>query len=322
MKLDRDRLFEWSWGIRPATVEEFDQMMASLDKHLTSLGAGPAQRPMNAALLVSSKLGLSGTPLFVGSEERGEPFSPVDLLARVGDWYDENYGDKVKIDFSPGSIVVLLQGNLWELKMPKVWGRFQPFFNRDLTQNGPNLARTNSPPVRHNILCSVVGMTQPFANRLTQDDMLHLAGRFVNGYEAMVCLDDLNGHDLFDEARSDYRHSVDALLTTREISKARWDTAQCAEKVMKGLLGRDGHAYPTGAKGHDIEHLGGLVKEKLGIDLAAADLALIFCSPQVRYAEQVNTIEEAIAAHDALVRTLQLLAKAEVHHRHLIKIGS
>lgn len=323
MKLDRDRLFEWSWGIRPATVEEFDQMMASLDKHLASFGSGPEQRPLTAAMLVSSKLGFDGTPILGGSPDRGDPFSPADVLARVHEWYEENYGDKIKIDFSPGSVVISLHGNLWEIKMPKVWGHFEPFISTDLTQDGPQIAVRNSPPVRHNILRSVQGMTQAYANRLNHDDFFQIGGWFGSGYQAMVCLDDLKGHDLFDEARGDYRHSVDALLTSRELSKARWDTAQCAEKILKGLLARDGHTYPThGSKGHDIELLGGLLNEKLGIDLQKADLTRIYCSPDVRYGVQKSTIEEALAAHQSLVRVLKRLADAEVHHRHWNKFGS
>src|SRR5687768_11224883 len=120
--MGRERLFDWSWDMHPATVEEYDRMMVSLDRHLASLELTPAQRPMNAALVVSSTLGLSGTPIIGGSGDRGEPFSPADILARVHEWYSESYGDKTKIDFSPGSIVVQLHGNLWEMKMPKVWG--------------------------------------------------------------------------------------------------------------------------------------------------------------------------------------------------------
>ena len=233
------------------------------------------------------------------------------------EWYSETYGDKTKIDFSPGSVVVPLHGNLWEMKMPKVWGSFQPFISQDLTNEGSRIATKGSPPVRHNILCSVQGMTQTYANRLSKDEMLLLAGRFINGYEAMVCLDDLKGSDLFEEARGDYRHSVDALLTGRELSKARWDTAQCTEKVLKGLLAREGHEYPTfGAKGHDIVHLGSLVKEKLGIDLPKPDLSLIYCSPAIRYGQEKSTPEQALAAHEALVRTLHNLAKARAHHTH------
>ena len=323
MKMDRDRLFAWAWEMRPATVEEFDRMMVSLDRHLAALRLNPAQRPMNASLLVSSKLGLDGTPIFSSPEERGQPFSPRDLLARVHDWYDATYGDKTKIDFSPGSVVVQLQGTLWEMKMPKVWGRFQPFASPDLTRpTKPQIAVKGSTPIRHNILWSIEGMTQAYASQLTRNDLLMLVDEFDNDYPAMVCLDDLKGHDLFDEARGDYRHSVDALLTGHEINKARWDTAQCAEKVLKGLLARDGHPFPTaGPKGHDIEHLGELVKQHLLIDLPASDLKLIYCSPAVRYAEQKETVENALAAHQALVMVLRLLAEAEVHHRHCLKIG-
>jgi len=293
-------------------------MMISLDGHLASLGLSPAQRPLNAALVVSSTLGLSGTPILGGSDDRGEPFSPRDLLARVHDWYDETYSGKIKIDFSPGSVVVPLHGNLWEMKMPRVWGSIQIFISEDLSNKGNCLAATrDSPPAQHNILCSVQGMTQAYAKRLSTDDMLFLADKFITGIEAVTCLDDLKGHDLFNEARGDYRHSVDALLTGHELSKARWDTAQCAEKVLKGLLARDGHAYPTfGAQGHNIKHLGGLAKEKFGIDLPANDLAIVYCSPAARYGQEKNTIEQALAAHDALMRVLHLLAKAGVHHTH------
>jgi len=303
--------------MRPATSEEYEKMMVSLDGHLASLGLGPAQRPLNAALVVSATLGLSGTPILGGSSDRGENFSPKDLLARVHDWYEETYGDRTKIDFSPGSVVISLHGNLWEIKMPKVWGSFRMFISPDLSNTGNHIATRGAPPVQHNILCSVQGMTPAYAKRLSKDEMLLLAGNFINGYEAVMCLDDLKGHSFFDEARVDYRHSVDALLTGHELSKARWDTAQCAEKVLKGLLGRDGHAYPTsGRKGHDIEHLGDLVKEHLGIDLPTADLAVVHCSPAVRYGQERSTTEQALAAHEALVRLLHLLAQARVHHTH------
>lgn len=315
--MTRDQLFNWSWDMRPATDEEYGAMMVSLDRHLASLGLTPAQRPLNAALVVSSTLGLSGTPIIGGSGDRGEPFSPQDLLARVHEWYSDTYGDKTKIDFSPGSIVVSLHGNLWEMKMPKVWGSFDLFISQDLSNQGNYISSKRSPPVRHNILRSVQGMTQAYASRLQKDDLLFLAGKFINSYPAVVCLDDLKGHDLFEEARGDYRHSVDALLTGRELGKARWDTAQCAEKVLKGVLAREGHAFPTsGAKGHDISHLGALVAEKLGFSLSAADLSAVHCTPAVRYGERKSSMEEALASHEALVRILVALAKAEAHHTH------
>lgn len=292
--------------------------MVSLDRHLANLGLSPAQRPLNAALVVSAKLELSGTPIIGGSGNRGEPFSPTDLLARVHDWYRDSYGDKVKLDLSPGSIVVSLHGNLWEMKMPKIWGAVQLFVNQDLSTQGKRLSTKGSPPASHNILSSVQGLTQAYASRLKKDELPFLAGKFINGYQAVECLDDLKGHDLFQEVRGDYRHSVDALLTARELGKARWDTAQCAEKVLKGLLARAGHKFPTsGAKGHDISHLGDLVSEKLGIALPPTDLNAVNCTAAVRYGETKSSIEDALSAHESLVRLLGAFAKSKVHLAHL-----
>lgn len=313
----RNGLFNWSWDMRPATADEYDAMMVSLDRHLASLGLAPPQRPINATLVVSSAFGLLGTPIIGGSRDRGEPYSPADLLARVHDWYSDTYGDKTKIDFSPGSVVVSLHSNLWEMKMPKVWGSFDLFVSQDLSSQGNYISTKGSTPAKHNILLSVQGMTQAYASRLNKDDLVFLAGRFINSYPAIVCLDDLKGHDLFEEARGDYRHSVDALLTGRELGKARWDTAQCAEKILKGLLAREGHAFPTsGAKGHDISHLGTLITDKIGFSLLSADLSSVHCTAAVRYGEMKISIEDALAAHEALVRLLSALAKAEAHHTH------
>ncbi len=313
-----NRLLEWSWGVRPATTDEFDAMMTSLDKHLANLALRPNQRSLNAAIAVSSVLGLSGTPILGGSNVRGEPFSPVDLLARVHDWYSERYGEKAKIDFSPGSVVMSLHGNMWEMKMPKVWGSFQVFIARDLTYEGNNLATTEgSPSCSYNALCSVEGMTQAYADKLVNDDLKKVMERFVHGYLAVSCLDQLRGHDFFEEARGDYRHSVYALLTGREFGKARWDSSQCAEKIFKGLLGREHHDFPrSGAKGHDIAHLGSLVKDKLGVVLLPSDLTAVHCSPAVRYGEQKSTLGESLASHDSLVRMLNVLAEAKIHHAH------
>ncbi|WP_313369447.1 hypothetical protein [Achromobacter animicus] len=307
--MEEKPLFGWTWEIRPATDEEYERMMISLDRYLASEGLGPGQRPLNAMLAVSSALELSGTPVLWGLGDRGEPFSPRDLLARVHDWYGETYGEKAKFDFSPGSIVVSLHGNLWEMKMPKVWGSARMFISTDIRTEGNRFATNGSPPIQHNILCLVQGMTQAYANRLTNEELHLLFDKFLVGAEAVAWLDDLRGHDLFDEARGDYRHSVDALLTGHELSKARWDTAQCAEKVMKGLLARDGHEYPTfGTRGHDIRHLGSLIKEKLGIELPGSELTVVHCSPAVRYGEEKSTVEWAIEAHNALIHLLRRLA--------------
>ena len=79
----KDELNEWKWQIRPSNVSEFNAMMLSLDRHLSSKGLPPSQRSMRASMQLSWTLGLDGTPIFGGSADRSPDFSSRDLLARV-----------------------------------------------------------------------------------------------------------------------------------------------------------------------------------------------------------------------------------------------
>jgi hypothetical protein len=301
---------DWTWPNRPTTVAEFDTMMSHLDRHLAIHNLLPAQRSLNAARLVSMALKLSGTPILVGNEARGEPFSPRDLLARVFDWYDDTYGDRNKIDFSLGYVVLPLRNTYWRLRIPLAYGTVVPFADRNLANLGRQLGKlgTKTEPASHNVLTGLQGVTQAYSDRLTDAEIARVMQAYGRGYIAMATLDELREHDLFDQARGDYAHSVEALAGGQAFSKARWDTAQCAEKVFKGLLGRAGQPFPTSAgQGHDIVHLGGLVTAHFGIALPEGALRAIYCSPKVRYGEINVDLNEAWTSHDALLGILARL---------------
>lgn len=297
----------WSWPTRPTSTAEFDVMMSDLDRYLATQNLMPAQRSFNAARLVSITLALSGTPILGGDEDRGEEFSPRDLLARVFDWYDETYGNRNKIDFSLGCVVLPLRDTYWRLEIPLVYGTVMPFADRNLAHVGRQLG-TKTESSRHNVLTGLHGVTQAYVDRLTYPEIDQVMQAYGRGYVAMSTLDELKGHDLFDQARGDYAHSVQALAAGNALSKARWDNAQCAEKVFKGLLGRAGQPFPTNAAhGHDIVHLGGLVMRHFGIVLSGSALRAIHCSPKIRYGEINVDLNEAWTSHDALLDMLACL---------------
>jgi HEPN domain-containing protein len=92
-------------------------------------------------------------------------------------------------------------------------------------------------------------------------------------------------------------------------SKASWETAQCAEKVMKAVLVRAGCKHiPKGRDGHDIRSLGHVLEREGGVSLDARDLGLIHCDPRVRCGEEVVNFATAYAAHRALLRLLKALS--------------
>jgi HEPN domain-containing protein len=129
-------------------------------------------------------------------------------------------------------------------------------------------------------------------------------------YLAIEVLNGLSQHVFFEQARMDYEHSVDALMSGFSWSKARWETAQCVEKVLKGLLATAGHEYPNkGGAGHDIPRLGEIVSDKLGLALGPDLLKKIHCEPKVRYGEQGVSPAEAFSAHAALLGVMVLIGR-------------
>jgi len=302
-------LDSWTWPERPKSADAFGEMMSSLDQHLAVHGLMPHQRGLNAARLVSMALHLSGTPFLGGGNDRGEPFSPRDLLARVFDWYRDSYGDRNNVDFSLGYVVWPLRGTYWTIQIPGCYGIVQPFLDRDLQNAGQSIGSA-SQPATYNVLTGIKGLTQVYANQLRDEELRQLGNAYARGYVAMAALDEMRGHDLFDQAKGDYRHSVEALSEGRTLSKARWDNAQCAEKVFKALLGRAGHTFPTsGSRGHDIVHLGELVAKDLGVTIPTGMLRTIHCPPSVRYGEITIDMNEAWTSHVALLDALAALRR-------------
>lgn len=288
-------------------------MMSSLDQHLAGQGLQPAQRSLPATLSVSNALGLGGTAFIGAGIVRGERFGPTDLLLRVADWYRENYGSRNKIDWSPGAVAICLRGSLWRLNLPLIFGKAKMFMSRDLSDGETGNAIGRSVP-RCNILHLIDGLTQTYASRLSDHELDVVWQAFVVGHAATQCLTELDGDHLFDQARGDYRLSVDSLLDGRTLSKARWDTAQCAEKIFKGLLRREGHTFPTsGSKGHDISHLGELVGKHLGLSLTTSSLLAIHCSPTVRYGDMNVDLNEAYTSHRELLSMLVAIHSKGLH---------
>jgi hypothetical protein len=296
---------DWAWSKRPSSEVEFDAMLSSADEYLAQHGHLPHQRPMQAKVLVSAKLGFSA-PLFRASwmNLQPEPFGPTDLLERVDDWYKNNYGKRLLSPFPARSFAVSLRSTLWRVHLPVVFGTVNITVDTDLS-------------VAHgggswNLLHGIDDFTQAYANRLCPEEIHTL---LESSKEAFATVDFLNelpssgsASALAQQARLDYEHSVDALLSGFAWSKARWETAQCAEKVIKCLLQVHGHDFPKGRDGHDIPKLGALLEEVLVVRVDPRHWHAVHCEPKVRYGEEPVTAQSAYNAHRALLHVLASLS--------------
>lgn len=298
-------LDDWAWTSQPATEPEFEAMMASLDTHLASCGVLPHQRAFAAQRLVARTLGMTFS-IPPPPRRSLHTFDADDAIHWVSDWFKAIYGKRLNPHFEARSVAVEIRGTLWRMRLPIIYGAMQWFFDPDLDNKGISLAVRA--PATGNVLTLIEDFTPALAQRLSHAEIKEIGASLLLGFERVDALDFFKEHVLFDQARLDYAHSVDALISGIAWNKARWETAQAAEKIIKGLLKLAGKAYPTqGKDAHNIRHLGGLAADQLGVAIPKAILESIDCKPAVRYGEDEATKAQALGAHQAFLELLPKL---------------
>lgn len=293
----------WGWKTKPSTEAEFEAMMASLDAYLAANGVLPHQRSFAGKSLVARMLNISvplaGSTFAIGADE----MDPT--LKRVSEWFGAVYEKRFNPHFGSRSFAFDLRGTLWRMTVGISFGTPQIFLDKDWNNTG-------SLPIEKslNLIHGIDDFTPAYAARLSEADLDTIDAAIRFGVPAIDAMDDFTGHVMFDLARLDYSHSVDALISGIAWNKAWWETAQTAEKIIKGLLSVEKQDYPTGQKGHIIPHVGKCFSDYFKVELPTDLLKAIDCKPDVRYGDVEVTREDAFAGHIALLKLLPVLVQA------------
>lgn len=292
---------DWTWPREPTSDAEADAMLESLDRHLADRGLLPHQRPFMALLLVSNHLwqwtGYRPTPFFP------QPSDPP-LMGLAQAWWAQAYGGRHDPHFDARSFALNVRGTIWRATLPVVFGQVVVVADRrwDLTPPPGVTAGGTLNAVR-----AIRDFTPFLAARLTDGELAAIAGAFERAWPVIDALGSAPDHPLLRMAQLDYAHSVDALVSGVAWSKARWDTAQAAEKAMKGRLARAGFPFPKGKDGHHLKQVARAFTEAFGVELPEAEIAAIDCRSGVRYGEESTTRDQAMAAHESLLALLPLV---------------
>lgn len=287
----------------PARGPQFEAMMAQIDFKLTNEGVDIPTRPMLAVREVSMTYNLS-MPLG-GDTARLPPElrENAALSEAINQWYKENYGDRLKEDPCPGRMVILLDGDLYVLRVPRIFGSVNFILTRQWLPN-PGIGRG---PATCNITQLVDGMTAAKAGRLSDLALETIGAAFEIAVPAAFTLES-TGHDLMFIARGDVEAAVNCLMARGgRFGESKWASLQAAEKVLKAAIDR------AGAKYSFTHGLSGLCKTlaDTGLDFDADNqVAAIQCKPGIRYGEEPCTRDEALAAHRASLELVNILREA------------
>lgn len=290
-------------GRPPEQGAQFEAMMAQIDAKLANEGVTIPSRPTMAVREISMKYGIS-IPIG-GDPERMPAYlrENATLDKAINQWYIANYGDKLKINYCPGQIVVLLDGDLYVLRVPITFGMVRFVLKREwLDDSGFSRG-----PAICNITQLLDKMTPARAIRLSDSAMESIGKAFETVLPAAYTLEGTK-HKLMSIARGDVDVAVNCLMVREgRYGESKWASLQAAEKVLKAAINLAGVEYKYKHILHDLCQI--LTDIGLAFD-ARAQVAAIQCRASIRYGDEPCDRDEALAAHQASLELVNILRKA------------
>ncbi|MBW1716483.1 MAG: hypothetical protein JRJ77_11790 [Deltaproteobacteria bacterium] len=280
----------------PEDPEEFNKVMMEVDRQLATSRISIPHRPIKALGEISQRFSI---PLPISKPPKGfqhesAEFWPVS--ERIYKWYERSYGDRVKMDFALGRMAILIEGDVWTLRFPRIFGSVKFI----VSQSGvSDSLRFNGKPAVYNVLDAVENLPRTRIPRLPDNELEHIYQKFQFGFRAFGILDGSAKYPLIRFALADIATSVEHFFGSKEsFGLSKWSSLQAAEKLFKAAIELAGGRY---SNTHKLDRLS---RESEAVGLTGDWGALIphiQCSPGIRYGEEPCDRDAAIVAHHAVL---------------------
>jgi hypothetical protein len=285
--------------------EDITPILREIDEVLKAKGVPPHARGIRAVIAFGQRFQLN-IPLVAVKPHKPdlELAKNSTYTARIYDWFEEVYGERMKFDPSD-KVAVIADGDLWELRIPLIYGTVIVDARNDFLNDRPNIFSAS--PVKINACAALTHITPARLKCFRDSDLQEVYGSYCVGLDTRAAFDRFRKADSkFLEAESDWKAAVMHLTAQRpNFGQSRWSSLQMCEKFMKGMIKIIGgtHARPV----HNLSEL----HEALALSIPALNLVNLLpdiqCTAAVRYGEAPSTREQAYTAHKSsllLVRAL------------------
>jgi hypothetical protein len=217
------------------------------------------------------------------------------ITQRIYKWYELRYGDRLKVNPSPGRMAFLIDNDVWVFKFPRIFGGVHFIASHTIKSNKMGIKGN---PLIHNILDSIVGLPDGLRLSLTENQLYSFLKYFVLGYDVLSGLESFYKDSLISSAMADIEASVDHMISRDpEYGLSKWSSLQATEKVIKYAIKKVQGKF---SKTHNLMHLEEEAK-KCGIQINISEMIKkIQCIPGIRYGQETCTLIQAIDAHHTM----------------------
>lgn len=213
---------------------DLERDLQEIDNLLAERGIPISARPIHAIIEFGKKHKIS-MPITISKHLQSVlpyPKEHEKYTSYIHKWYDEKYGERVKHNYSPGKLALLIKNTPWQMTLPLVYGAIIPIMDVTLKSIPQNISRGS---IQFNILTCIENMTQNSARDLNETELKYIFTRFITGMDVCNDLSERHNKQFISEAHSDLLASVDYLMRGKpECGQSRWSTLQfCEKNILK-----------------------------------------------------------------------------------------
>jgi hypothetical protein len=300
-----------------ANHAEFEAFMREIDAEMRAEQVPIPARELRGFSRAAQKLAvtLRGGPLAHREPVEGI-YSGDDLSLHIRKWFRTKYGDRLKEDFSPGTIPILIDGDAYAMALPRVYGTVR--LTCDPSTHGTRVGSAvgfRDPPI-FNILDSIRELTRANSMSFSQQDLAMLCHHFTYARDSFDWIERVPEGELVKSAVADLASSTQAILGKPiHFGLSRWASLQATEKFYKHYIATKGATYRFI---HDIDELDDKTRSLGFYGLPERVRELIRCKPEVRYDGSTSSLVQAVEACQASVFACGSIAREIVSEVKLI----
>lgn len=280
-------------------IDQFEIEMDRIDEKLSKKDIPIPYSPIHATPHFSSDIEIPLSikpPPFPGmSDEEHKGWLIPEL---INDWYKSRYGDSLDMDWGPGRMGVLINNDVWPLRIPQVLGTCTIYFKREKTPDRGVIKD------RCNGLDCIENLPMGVRRNLSDEALLELNNNFMLCYSVLTRLRERSKEVLVAQLLADLEASINHMMGTNpNYGLSKWSSLQASEKLLKAAIKFVGETFQR------THELGPLVAKAQGAGVninPIVEISHIQCSAGIRYGDEACNKIDAIKAHQSFFQ----LAKA------------